>query len=105
MSTQGTEPNGDQVLDVRGMPKIEKHPAIFTVYDALPVGAGFVLVNDHDPKHLREEFEAGQAGAFGWEYVNREIRDWRIRITKLADGAPMSRPVVDVVDGPHPFSR
>lgn len=81
-------------LDVRGMPKPQKHPTIFTTYDALPVGGAFVLVNDHDPKHLHDEFEADHAGSYSWEYLRREMRDWRIRITKLA-GTPLPRVLVD----------
>ena len=73
------------VLDVRGMRKPDKHPTIFRTYADLPVDGAFVLVNDHDPKHLRNEFEAEHGGGYGWEYLNRETRDWRIQITKLAD--------------------
>jgi uncharacterized protein (DUF2249 family) len=73
----------EQELDVRPLRKPDKHPAIFAAYADLPVGASFVLVNDHDPKHLREEFEADHGGSFGWEYLTRDIRNWRIRITKL----------------------
>ena len=81
-------------LDVRGMRKPDKHPTIFATYAALPVGDAFVLVNDHDPQHLHEEFEADHAGSYAWEYLNREMRDWRIKITKLA-GTPLPRVLVD----------
>jgi uncharacterized protein (DUF2249 family)/quercetin dioxygenase-like cupin family protein len=76
------------------MRKPEKHPTIFAAYAALPVGGAFVLVNDHDPQHLHDEFEADHAGSYSWEYLNREMRDWRILITKLA-GTPLPRVVVD----------
>ncbi|MGZ0153563.1 DUF2249 domain-containing protein [Kribbella sp. WER1] len=81
-------------LDVREMRKPDKHPAIFARYGELPVGAAFVLVNDHDPRHLRDEFEADHAGSYGWEYLSQEPRDWRIRITKLAT-TPLPRVLVD----------
>jgi uncharacterized protein (DUF2249 family)/quercetin dioxygenase-like cupin family protein len=86
----------DQVreLDVRGIRKPDKHPAIFAAYAALPVGGAFVLVNDHDPKHLHDEFEADHGGSYAWEYLSTEPRDWRIRITKLA-GTPLPRILVD----------
>lgn len=80
----------DQELDVRQLRKPDKHPAIFAAYADLPVGASFVLVNDHDPKHLREEFESDHGGSYGWEYLSRDIRNWRIRITKLAS-TPLPR--------------
>jgi uncharacterized protein (DUF2249 family)/quercetin dioxygenase-like cupin family protein len=79
-----------QELDVRPLPKPQKHPTIFATYAALPVGGAFVLVNDHDPKHLRDEFETDHPGSHGWEYLKREPRDWRIRISKLAS-TPLPR--------------
>ena len=81
-------------LDVRQVRKPEKHPAIFAAYASLGVGEGFVLINDHDPQHLREEFEAEYPGAHSWEYVNSEPRDWRIRIGKLASTA-LPRVLID----------
>lgn len=83
-----------QVLDVRGMRKPDKHPAIFATYSELPVNGAFVLVNDHDPRHLRQEFETDHPGGFDWTYLNREMRDWRIKITKLAS-TPLPRVLID----------
>ncbi|SBS74062.1 conserved hypothetical protein [uncultured Mycobacterium sp.] len=77
----------DRELDVRGLPKPDKHPAIFAVYEHLPVGDAFVLVNNHDPKHLHQEFDADYPGAYGWDYVETGPRVWRIRVTKLASTA------------------
>ncbi|MFD0817374.1 DUF2249 domain-containing protein [Micromonospora zhanjiangensis] len=94
MSPKATSDPDVQELDVRGMRKPDKHPTIFATYAALPVGAAFVLVNDHDPQHLHEEFETDHAGSYRWEYLNREMRDWRIQITKLA-GTPLPRVLVD----------
>ena len=71
-------------LDVRGLPKPDKHPAIFAAYHSLPVGAAFILVNNHDPRHLRDEFEVDHPGSHDWEYVQAGPQVWRIRITKLA---------------------
>ncbi len=93
MSSTLDEPTVHE-LDVRGMRKPDKHPTIFRTYRELPLGGAFVLINDHDPKHLHDEFETDYAGGFGWEYLNREIRDWRIRITKLSSG-PLPRVLVD----------
>ena len=79
--------NPDEELDVRTLRKPDKHPKIFAAYDALEVGESFVLVNDHDPKHLRGEFETEYPGGYGWEYLQRQPREWRIRISKLASTA------------------
>ena len=76
------------------MRKPDKHPTIFATYAALPVGGAFVLINDHDPKHLYDEFEVEHPGSYSWDYLNRETRDWRIRIGKLAS-TPLPRVLVD----------
>jgi uncharacterized protein (DUF2249 family)/quercetin dioxygenase-like cupin family protein len=94
MSPKTPSDTGVQELDVRGMRKPDKHPTIFATYDALPVGGAFVLVNDHDPQHLHEEFEIDHAGSYSWEYLSREMRDWRIQITKLA-ATPLPRALTD----------
>ncbi len=94
MSPQRTTDPDVHELDVRGMRKPDKHPAIFAAYAALPVDGALVLVNDHDPQHLHEEFEAEHAGSYRWEYLNREPRDWRLRITKLAS-TPLPVVLVD----------
>jgi len=94
MSSKTASDPDVHVLDVRGMRKPDKHPTIFATYTALPVGGAFVLVNDHDPQHLHEEFETDHAGSYSWEYLNREMRDWRIQITKLAS-TPLPRVLAD----------
>ena len=73
----------DTELDVRELRKPDKHPTIFAAYAALGVGESFVLVNNHDPKHLRAEFDADLPGSYGWEYVEKGPQAWRIRISKL----------------------
>ena len=49
-------PDDTDELDVRQIPKSQRHPMIFARFDALAAGESFVLVNSHDPIHLREEF-------------------------------------------------
>ncbi len=74
----------DVELDVRPLRKAEKHPAIFDTFDALAVGESFVLVNNHDPRHLRDEFDTEYPGGYGWEYLEDGPEAWRIQITRLA---------------------
>lgn len=78
------------LLDVREIAKPQRHPLIFGRFAGLAVGEAFILVNSHDPKHLRQEFERDQAGAFGWDYVDAGVlesagRVWRVRISRTAD--------------------
>ncbi|WP_205328160.1 DUF2249 domain-containing protein [Glycomyces sp. YM15] len=80
----------DREVDVRPLSKPEKHPVIFDAFNEIPVGGSILLVNDHDPRHLRDEFEAKHPRGFDWQYVKRERREWRIRIAKLA-ATPLPR--------------
>ncbi|MDQ2797494.1 MAG: DUF2249 domain-containing protein [Actinomycetota bacterium] len=94
-----------QELDVRPIPKPQRHPLIFARFDALGVGESFVLVNSHDPKHLRQEFDRDHQGAYDWQYLDSDGLDtdgldsdglgaagprrlWRIRITRRTDADP-----------------
>src|SRR5215469_6932470 len=85
---------GDHELDVRPLRKPDKHPAIFQAYAAVPPGESLLLVNDHDPRHLRDEFEVEHPGGYAWEYLSRERGAYRIRITKLA-ATPLPRVLAD----------
>lgn len=82
MTSQTEHPQDDRV-DVRALAKPERHPAIFAAFDALEVGGSFVLVNDHDPRHLRDDFELNHPAGYTWEYLRREPDDWQVRITRL----------------------
>jgi uncharacterized protein (DUF2249 family) len=70
----------DAVLDVRDLAPARRHETIFSAYHDLAPGAGFVLVNDHDPKPLRYQFEAEHAGQFTWQYLESGPEVWRVRI-------------------------
>lgn len=73
-----------QTLDVRVIPPREKHPTIFQKFAALAPGESFFLVNDHDPKPLRYQFEAEHPGKFGWQYLEQGPEVWRVQISKVA---------------------
>jgi uncharacterized protein (DUF2249 family) len=84
----------DCELDVRALRKPDKHPAVFRAYDALSVGGTLELVSDHDPRHLRDEFEIEHSRSFAWDYLATGPGAWRIQITKLAS-TPLPRVLAD----------
>ncbi|MGH3744217.1 MAG: DUF2249 domain-containing protein, partial [Mycobacteriales bacterium] len=47
-----------------------------------------VLVNTHEPVHLREEFERDVPGTFDWTADKAGPREWRIRITRRTSPLP-----------------
>ncbi len=68
------------MLDVRKLAPAHRHDSIFAAYDALVPGDGFVLINDHNPKPLRYQFEAEHAGKYTWDYLEQGPHVWRVRI-------------------------
>jgi uncharacterized protein (DUF2249 family) len=70
----------DQVFDVRTVPHAVRHARTFETFEALAPGAGFELVNDHDPKPLYYQFAAERPGTFSWEYLESGPDLWRVRI-------------------------
>lgn len=98
----------DPDLDVRDLPPAQRHESIFAAYAGLAPGTGFVLVNDHDPKPLRYQFEAEHPGEFTWDSLQAGPEAWRVRIGRpaIADDshartdAPGSRPSPET--GPEP---
>jgi uncharacterized protein (DUF2249 family) len=80
-STQGEQ---HDILDVRTIPPAQRHLMIFARFNALPVGGGFMLINDHDPKPLYYQLNFEYSGQLGWEYLEQGPRVWRVRISRIA---------------------
>ncbi len=77
--------DAETILDVRNERPARRHELIFDSYRDLRPGAGFVLVNDHDPKPLWYQFEAEHAGAYSWDYLEQGPEVWRVRIGRPVD--------------------
>jgi len=85
--------NADKVMDVRPIPCSVKHGLIIRMLLELPVGGHFILLNDHDPVPLHQQFTAEFGDAVRWEYLERGPGDFRIKISKvkaLDGGSPES---------------
>ncbi|WP_166824943.1 DUF2249 domain-containing protein [Brevibacterium limosum] len=87
----------EPVIDVRTVPKPERHPLIIRTYQELDVGAGLVLINDHVPEGLRVEMVREFADAVGWEPLESTEDEVRVRIIRRAS-TPAPRVVLDVAE-------
>lgn len=85
--TSADRPGEDRVLDVRTEIPRRRHELIFESFGKIAPGEAYVLVNDHDPKPLRYQFEAENAGEFSWEYLEEGPEVWRVRIGRIAAAA------------------
>jgi uncharacterized protein (DUF2249 family) len=72
-----------QTLDLRPMPPFERHEKIFKIWDSLKPGETLKIINDHNPKPLRYQFEAEHKGKFEWEYEQEGPRDWVVKIKRI----------------------
>jgi uncharacterized protein (DUF2249 family) len=79
--------NAPGVVDVRKIPQGRRHPRIFGLYARLAPGESFILINNHDPKPLRREFQATYPDQFGWDYLEVGPHRWRVRIERLSKNA------------------
>lgn len=71
-------------LDLREIPRNQRHPLIFAKFDALAVGGSLQLLNDHDPVALNHQFDSHRPGQALWEYIVRGPSLFRIRIRRIA---------------------
>src|SRR5665213_2940023 len=77
-------------LDLREVPRPQRHPLIFAKFDALAPGESLRLLNDHDPVPLNRQFEMTRPGQAFWEYIERGPSLFRIRIRKAASPNALS---------------
>ena len=80
-------------IDVREVPRSQRHPLIFAKFDALPIDASLRLLNDHDPIPLNRQFEELRPGQFIWQYIERGPAIFRIRIRRIAAANPADTPL------------
>ena len=60
-----------------------KHKVIFETFDGLKPSEAMLLVNDHDPRPLRYQFESTHPGHFSWEYLEQGPETFRVKISKI----------------------
>ncbi len=70
------------IVDVRTIAPDERHNLAFSSFKALPEGAAFELVNDHDPAQLYRQFKSNFHGLFTWDYLEQGPDGWRVRVAK-----------------------
>ena len=85
LDPDGTEDAAE--IDAQAIPARERHPRIFARFARLFPGESFVLVNSHDPRPLRSQFEDRHADTFAWDYLESGPEVWRVRIGRLAESA------------------
>ncbi|MGN6592350.1 MAG: DUF2249 domain-containing protein [Terriglobales bacterium] len=71
-------------LDLRPVPRPQRHSTVFYAFDRLAPGESFFIVNDHDPQPLRFQIEQARPGQLDWTYEQRGPELFRIRLQRTA---------------------
>jgi uncharacterized protein (DUF2249 family) len=69
-------------IDVRQLACEQRFSLIFSTFADLPAGQALELVNDHDPRPLRNVFDAKHPGSYAWDYLEQGPEVWRVAITR-----------------------
>lgn len=91
--TAGTPLDTSEELDLRRVPRPERHPLIFAKFDSLGMGGSLRLLNDHDPVPLHGQFDNLRPGQASWEYLERGPSLFRIRIRRIAPSSSHDIPL------------
>lgn len=87
------------VMDVRAIPCSVKHGLIIKTWLALPVSEHFILLNDHDPVRMQQQFAAQWPDTFAWQHLAQGPDEFRIKITKLKELGEPAKPIATSCDG------
>ena len=94
----GSRPEANPELDLRSVPRPQRHPLVFSRFDALEPGESFEIINDHDPIPLNKQFDLMRPGQAEWTYVVRGPEMFRIRVRRIA---PLSGPAIRATASPE----
>lgn len=75
--------NPIEIFDGRTLPCSEKHGQIIEKWRKLPVGESFILINNHDPVRLKNQFAELWPETFAWNYLVQNPEECQVQITKL----------------------
>lgn len=69
-------------LELRALSPQEGLTTVLRIFDSLEKGCAVQVIHDRDPLSLRQKLEQERPGLFRWEYVKRQVDEWRVSITK-----------------------
>ncbi len=75
--------NTISTLDLRPIMPFERHEKIFEMWEELRPGETLRIINDHDPKPLRYQFEVEYKDKYQWEYEQQGPKDWIVKIRRV----------------------
>lgn len=77
-------PSALRVLDVREIPRHQRHEIIPRLFDNLQSGERLQLIVDHDPRPLRHFLETVHGDDCQWSYLEQGPEVWRVELRRAA---------------------
>jgi uncharacterized protein (DUF2249 family) len=72
-----------RTVDIRCLgPCADRKAHVLATFDAMPIGEGLVVLNDHLPNGLRRHFEEQRPGAFEWTLLEPGPEVFRVEILR-----------------------
>jgi regulator of cell morphogenesis and NO signaling len=85
-----------EILEVSFLQGKQIQETLFSHFDELEQGAGFIVLHDQDPKLIYQQWQTESLNAFSWEYLQEGPRQWQVSITKRFD-LPYTEPIGRIV--------
>ncbi len=96
-------------MDLRGLPVLERHPRVFDAWEGMEPEETLRIINDHDPKALRYQFEGEFKDLFDWQYAAQGPDGWVVNIRKLemprATGEALKADILKALDEVRPYLK
>lgn len=70
-------------IEAQKIPAQDRHAFIFQSFDNLQGGEAILIVNNHNPLPLLQQFQETRPELFSHEYLEQGPKEWRLRITKI----------------------
>ena len=86
LSAVQPDPVPPVTVDLRPLPRPQRHMLVFRQFEALMPGESFELINDHNPLGLLHQFEHYLPGQFTWTYRVEGPADWHVIVGRPHEG-------------------
>ncbi len=90
-----------KTLDLRRTEPKDRHPLVFSTFDALTAKESFVLISDHAPKPLLYTFQAERKGLFEWSPLEEGPDVWQTEIARRQAAPGELRTVFESLEWDH----
>jgi len=71
------------IINEATIPGLEKHAVLFNAFDDLGTGESLVIIDNHDPRSILNQFYDERPAQFTEEYLELGPSEWKVKLTKM----------------------